>query len=60
MHRLIIEEHTPVAGKKPRVVRCYQQDFEQGVNVLELVAKINAPAKQPRKAPTKTTKAGTT
>lgn len=47
MFRLTVEEVTPVAGKKPRVVQCYRQEFAQ-LNVLELVAKINAPIPQPR------------
>lgn len=47
MFRLTVEEVTPVAGKKPRVVECYRQEFTT-LDVLELVAKINAPARQPR------------
>jgi hypothetical protein len=48
MHRIIIEEVTPNAGKKPRVVECYRQEFP-ALNVLELVARLNAPPKTPRK-----------
>lgn len=47
MYQIIIQEVTPRPGVKPRVVECYRQEFEQ-LNVLELVAKINAPARSER------------
>lgn len=47
MYRIIIEEVTPAAGKKPKVTECYRQEFAD-LSVLEMVAKINAPTKAPR------------
>lgn len=55
MYRVIVEQVTPIAGKKSKVVECYRQEFAE-LSVLELVAKINAPVKAPRKS--RATKAG--
>lgn len=49
MFRIIIEEVTARPGVKPRVVECYRQEFAE-LSVLELVAKINAPAPVQRKS----------
>lgn len=42
MYRIIVEKVTKVAGQKSRVEPCYKQEFED-INVLDLVARINAP-----------------
>jgi hypothetical protein len=52
MYRIIIDRITANPGKKPQVVECYRQEFPD-LDVLELVAKMNAPSKAPRKTPAK-------
>jgi hypothetical protein len=53
MYQLILTEVTPQAGKKSKVVERYRQNLPPETNILELVARLNAPAKPPRKSPGK-------